>query len=166
MEGKINNLNVVVIEGYVGNDPNVNVTSKNTPVMHFDLAVNEVWRGKQNLINENTNWMKITIWADLAMVLKDFIKKGRRLLIEGKLHQESDYLVNAMAPDGKNGWVELKYQDGSTVKVRQKGGLTVVAKNVLFLDKKIPQTQNNAVVSPQPQSVFPTTQQIFNNFPF
>lgn len=78
-------LNKVMLIGYVGKDAEVKYTNTGLAVMRFSLATD------QNQKDQNGNWQKATTWHDiicfdkLAENLKDFVKKGRRVYVEGRL---------------------------------------------------------------------------------
>ncbi len=78
-------LNKVILIGYVGKDAEVRYTNNGLCVMKFSLATN------QNVKNIDGNWEKSTTWHDivafgkLAENLKDYMKKGRRIYLEGKI---------------------------------------------------------------------------------
>lgn len=72
--------NTVVLSGYVGSDPKVRETSKGTRVANFTIATHDGYGD-----NENTNWHNCVAWAGLAGVIEDYVEKGDRLLIEGRI---------------------------------------------------------------------------------
>lgn len=78
-------LNKVMLIGYVGKDAEVKYTNTGLAVMKFSLATD------QNQKDQNGNWQKATTWHDiicfdkLAENMKDYVKKGRRVFVEGRL---------------------------------------------------------------------------------
>lgn len=78
-------LNKVMLIGYVGKDAEVKYTNTGLAVMRFSLATD------QNQKDQNGNWQKATTWHDiicfdkLAENMKDYVKKGRRVYVEGRL---------------------------------------------------------------------------------
>lgn len=78
-------LNKVMLIGYVGKDAEVKYTNTGLAVMKFSIATD------QNQKDQNGNWQKATTWHDiicfdkLAENLKDYVKKGRRVYVEGRL---------------------------------------------------------------------------------
>lgn len=78
-------LNKVMLIGNVGKDPDVRYTAKGDPVATFPLATSEVWRDKDGIQQERTDWHNIVAWQKLAEIIRDIVKKGSRLYIEGKI---------------------------------------------------------------------------------
>lgn len=78
-------LNKIMLIGYVGRDAEVKYTNTGLAVMRFSLATD------QNQKDQNGNWQKTTTWHDivcfdkLAENMKDYVKKGRRVYVEGRL---------------------------------------------------------------------------------
>lgn len=77
-------LNRVSLIGNVGKDPEIRYTQAGEPIMSFSLATTETWEGKQGK-QEKTEWHKVDVFGALAKALKDYITKGKKLFVEGKL---------------------------------------------------------------------------------
>lgn len=83
-------LNKILLIGYVGKDAEVKYTNSGMAVMRFSLATD------QNQKDQNGNWQKVTTWHDivcfdkLAENMKEYVKKGRRVYVEGRLSKR-DY---------------------------------------------------------------------------
>lgn len=79
-------MNKVILMGYVGRDPVVRYVEKR-PVASFTLATTErARRTAQGVeIPERTEWHNIVMWDGAAEVAEKYIRKGTRLLLEGKL---------------------------------------------------------------------------------
>lgn len=83
-------LNKILLIGYVGRDAEVKYTNSGMAVMRFSLATD------QNQKDQNGNWQRATTWHDiicfdkLAENMKDYVKKGRRVYVEGRLSKR-DY---------------------------------------------------------------------------
>ncbi len=84
-------LNKIMLIGYVGRDAEVKYTNTGMAVMRFSLATD------QNQKDQNGNWQRTTTWHDivcfdkLAENMKDYVKKGRRVYVEGRLSKR-DYM--------------------------------------------------------------------------
>ena len=78
-------LNKVLLVGNVGNDPELRFTSGGIPVVTFRLATTDVWRDKENIHQEHTEWHTITAWRGLAEVIDKIVKRGSKVFVEGKL---------------------------------------------------------------------------------
>lgn len=84
-----NGINKVTLVGRVGEDPKMNGSSDNFKVVHFTLATNETFKDKEGKEVVKTEWHKITAWNRQAEILKEYVKKGDPLYIEGKLRTNS-----------------------------------------------------------------------------
>ncbi len=77
-------LNRVSLIGNVGRDPDVRYTQAGDTILSFSLATTETWEGKSGK-QEKTEWHKVDVFGKLATSLKDYITKGKKLFVEGKL---------------------------------------------------------------------------------
>jgi len=57
-----------------------------TPVTNFSVATNRKWTGSDGVSHEETTWFRITTWRRQAEVCNEFLKKGRPVLVEGRLN--------------------------------------------------------------------------------
>jgi single-strand DNA-binding protein len=78
-------VNKVILIGNVGNDPEVKYVKEDVPVARFRLATNESYKNKNGEKVTNTEWHNIVVWRGLAKVVENYVKKGSKLYIEGKL---------------------------------------------------------------------------------
>jgi single-strand DNA-binding protein len=78
-------VNKVILIGNVGSDPEIRYSEGGDPVANFSLATSETWNDKNGEKQEKTEWHKIVIWRKLAEVVKEYVKKGDKLYLEGKL---------------------------------------------------------------------------------
>ena len=107
-------LNRVMIIGNVGTDPEMRFTANGTPVTSFRIAVNRSWQSGEGERREDTEWFSIVAWSKLAETCNQFLGKGRRVYVEGRLQTRS--------------W---EGQDG-----QKRYRTEVVANDVLFLDRR------------------------------
>lgn len=79
-------MNKVILMGYVGRDPEIRYV-ETRPVASFTLATTERARRTASgaEIPERTEWHNIVMWDAAAETAEKYIRKGSRLLIEGKL---------------------------------------------------------------------------------
>jgi len=77
-------LNKVMIIGNVGKEPEMRFTPSGSAVTSFSVAVNEklISEGDQQ---ERTEWFNIVVWNKLAEVCNQFLDKGSKVYVEGKL---------------------------------------------------------------------------------
>ncbi len=78
-------LNKVMLIGNVGNDPEITYVQEDVPVAKFSLATSESYKDKNGEKVTNTEWHNIVIWRGLAKVVEQYVKKGAKLFIEGKI---------------------------------------------------------------------------------
>jgi single-strand DNA-binding protein len=81
-------LNRVSLIGNVGRDPEVRYTQSGEAILSFSLATTETWN-KDGEKHEDTQWHNVTVFGKLAASLKDYITKGKKLFVEGKLVTEA-----------------------------------------------------------------------------
>lgn len=78
-------VNKVILVGNVGRDPEVKYLEQDVPVAKFTLATSESYRAKNGERVETTEWHNIVLWRGLAKVAEQYVKKGSKLYIEGKI---------------------------------------------------------------------------------
>lgn len=89
------NLNKVMLIGRLGKDPELRYTSGGVAVANFSLATSENWKDQDGNTQERTEWHNIVMWAKLAEIAGEWLKKGQRVYLEGRI-QTRNY-------DDKNG---------------------------------------------------------------
>ncbi len=79
-------LNKVMLIGNVGNDPEVRATSSGARVAKVSLATNRSWTDRNSgQKNEKTEWHRLTFFGRLVDVVEQWVKKGDRLYVEGRI---------------------------------------------------------------------------------
>jgi single-strand DNA-binding protein len=81
-------LNKVMLIGNLGKDPEMKYTSNGSAVTTFSLAVNRSFTtdGERR---EETEWFNIVTWQRLAEFVSQYVQKGRKVYIEGRLTTRS-----------------------------------------------------------------------------
>jgi single-strand DNA-binding protein len=107
-------LQKITLIGHLGDSPNMRFTPQGKAVTNFSVAVNGY--------NDNTAWFRITTWEEKAEHCKEYLTKGSKVYIEGRL----DF-------DPKTGGPEtyVSKKDGQT-----HASFNVTAFQVLFLSSK------------------------------
>ena len=82
-------LNKVLIIGYLGRDPEMRYTPGGKPVTSFSVAVSRGWKTSSGERRESTVWFYVVAWGNLAEVCNQFLRKGSRAYIEGRLQTRS-----------------------------------------------------------------------------
>jgi len=78
-------VNKVILIGNVGGDPELRYTPGGTAVTNFNIATNESWTDKSGNQQEQTEWHRIVVWGRLAEICNQYLHKGSKVYIEGKL---------------------------------------------------------------------------------
>jgi len=78
-------INKVILIGNLGAAPEIRYTQDGVPVASFSVATTEKWKGQDGQMQEHTEWHKIIAWQRLAEICEEYLAKGSRVYIEGKL---------------------------------------------------------------------------------
>jgi single-strand DNA-binding protein len=81
--------NRVIIAGNLTRDPELRYTPKGTAVAHITLAVSRTWKSETGESKEEVSFVDVDAWARQAEVIAQYMKKGRPLLVEGRLKQDT-----------------------------------------------------------------------------
>ena len=82
-------VNKVILLGTLGRDPEVKYTPSGTAVAKFSMATNERYKDKDGNWQDRTEWHNIVAWQRTAEIIAEYVKKGDRLYVEGKLQTSS-----------------------------------------------------------------------------
>jgi single-strand DNA-binding protein len=104
-------INQVILMGNLTRDPELRTTPGGQNVCSFSLAVNRSWQGTDGQAQEAVDYFDVTAWGKLGELVNQYLAKGRKCLIMGRLSQRS--------------WE----QDG-----QKRNKVEVVASDVTFLD--------------------------------
>ncbi len=128
-------LNKVMIIGNLGADPEMRYTADGAAVTNFRIAASRSYTGSDGERKEETEWFSIVAWRKLAEQCSQYLQKGRRVYVEGRLQTRS-----WDTPDGQK-----RYKT------------EVIAENVLFLDSRpggAPQAEDqDAAMDLEPEDV-------------
>lgn len=108
------NLNKVMIIGNVGTEPEMRFTPNGNPVTTFRIATSRIFTTSDGERKQETEWFTVVTWDKLAESCNQFLTKGRRAYVEGKLRTRA--------------W---EGQDG-----QRRTRVEIVADRVLFLDRQ------------------------------
>lgn len=78
-------INKAILIGNLGSDPEVKYTQSGTAVATFRVATTERWKGQDGQMQESTEWHRIVAWKRLAEICGEYLLKGSRVYIEGKI---------------------------------------------------------------------------------
>ena len=108
-------LNKAMLIGNLGKDPELRYTTSGVAVATFSLATNEQWKDQDGNAQERTEWHNIVAWKKLAEICGEWLKKGKKVYVEGRIQNRS-------------------YDDKNTGAKRY---ITeIVAENIIMLDSK------------------------------
>ncbi|RLB10335.1 MAG: single-stranded DNA-binding protein [Deltaproteobacteria bacterium] len=79
-------VNKVILIGNLGRDPELRYTPSGIPVATFTVATKEEWRDRNTgEKQERTEWHRIVAWRRLGEICGEYLHKGSKVYIEGKL---------------------------------------------------------------------------------
>ena len=78
-------INKVILIGNLGADPELKYTQSGIPVTTLSVATNERWKDKDGQQQEQTEWHRIVAWRQLAETCNEYLHKGSKVYVEGKL---------------------------------------------------------------------------------
>jgi single-strand DNA-binding protein len=122
-------LNKVQLIGNLGKDPELRYTTAGVAVATFTLATNESWKDQDGNLQERTEWHNIVAWRKLAEICGEWLKKGKKIYIEGRIQTRS-------------------YDDKNTG--AKKYITEIVADNMIMLDGKGEAREAGTVPAPSP----------------
>ena len=82
-------LNRAQLLGNVGKDPEVKTTSGGTMVVNFSLATSDRRKDSAGNWQDETSWHNLVAFGRTAEIVRDYVKKGAKLYIEGKIQTRS-----------------------------------------------------------------------------
>ena len=78
----------VILVGNLGRDPEMRYTPSGQTVTSFSLATSEKWTGQDGQHQERTIWWRVSAWGKLAETCNEYLKKGRQVLVEGRMNPD------------------------------------------------------------------------------
>ena len=82
-------VNKVLLLGNLGKDPEIKFLPSGQAVANFGLATTERYKDKAGEWQDKTEWHNITAYGRQAEIIRDYVKKGHKLFIEGRLTTRS-----------------------------------------------------------------------------
>lgn len=108
-------INMVIIMGNVGVEPEVRYTPSGSAVTNLSIATSESWKDKQSGENqERTEWHRIVFYNKLAEIVGQYVRKGSKLYIKGSIRTRK--------------WQDQSGQDRYTTEI--------IAEDMQMLDRK------------------------------
>ncbi len=106
-------LNKVFLMGNLTRDPELRYLPSGQPVTSFSIAMNRVYNSQTGEKKEEVSYVRVVVWARLAEICNEYLKKGSPVFVEGRMQSRS--------------W---EAQDGT-----KRSTIEVVAQNVQFLPR-------------------------------
>ena len=108
-------INMVIVMGNVGAEPEVRYTPSGSAVTNVSIATSESWKDKQSgETQERTEWHRIVFYNKLAEIVGQYVRKGSKLYIKGSIRTRK--------------WQDQAGQDRYTTEI--------IAEDMQMLDRK------------------------------
>ena len=78
-------VNKVILVGNLGQDPEVRYMPNGNAVANMTVATSQNWKDQQGQVQERTEWHRIVLYRRLAEIAGEYLKKGAKVYIEGRL---------------------------------------------------------------------------------
>ena len=82
-------VNKIILLGNVGKDPEFRATASGTTVANFSLATTDRTKDQTGNWTDRTEWHNLVAFQRTAEIVRDYVKKGSKLYIEGKIQTRS-----------------------------------------------------------------------------
>ena len=145
-------VNKVILIGNLGNDPDVRFTPNGSAVANLSVATSESWKDRNTgQQQDRTEWHRVVIFGKLAEIAQQYLRKGSKIYIEGKLQTRKwqgqdgqDRYSTEVVVDGFSGQMQMLdgRSDGMGNSAPMGGG---------YQQQAAPQQQYSAPAQQQPQ---------------
>lgn len=78
-------MDLTIISGNVGKDPEMRYTPQGQAVTSFSVAVNRQWTDGNGQQHKETKWYRVTTWNKQAENCNQYVKKGMKVVVHGRL---------------------------------------------------------------------------------
>src|SRR5271155_4575676 len=82
-------VNKVILLGNVGKDPEIRATAGGMTVANFSIATTDRIKGQDGQYTDKTEWHNLVAFQRTAEIVRDYVKKGNKLYVEGRLTTRS-----------------------------------------------------------------------------
>jgi single-strand DNA-binding protein len=80
----------LIIVGNLGNDPEMRYTPSGQAVTNLSVATNRRWTDSGGQQQEETVWFRVSVWGKQAETCNQYLTKGQKVLIEGRLTPDKE----------------------------------------------------------------------------
>ncbi|MEJ5200995.1 MAG: single-stranded DNA-binding protein [Anaerolineales bacterium] len=116
----------IILIGNLGKDPEMRFTPGGQPVTTLSVATNRRYNGQNGQPVKETTWFRVTVWGKQAESCNEFLHKGSKVLVEGRL-----------TPDPETGGPHIWENNGKVG-----ASFEVTASTVRFLSGREDQDRN------------------------
>ena len=145
-------VNKVILVGNVGKDPEIKVAGSGASVATFSLATSDRTKDQQGNWTDRTEWHNLVAFQRTAEIIRDYVKKGAKLYIEGRIQTRSwddkesgqkkyrtEIIVNDLVLlSGRGEGDSGGFSRGSSYDQRQPAGSDDLAQSAEITDDDIP----------------------------
>ena len=85
----MSSVNKIFLLGNCGQEPQVKVFDNGDSITTFSLATSDQWTDKNGEKKESTEWFTCVAYRQLAKIAADFVKKGSKVFVEGRIKTRS-----------------------------------------------------------------------------
>ncbi len=78
-------VNIAIVVGNLGKDPEVRFTQSGRAVANFSVATSDSWTGQDGNRQERTEWHNIVVWGKQAESCGQYLAKGRQVFVQGRI---------------------------------------------------------------------------------
>ena len=83
-------INKVILIGNLGRDPEIRYTQDQRPIANLSVATSDRWQDRAtNEWRDRTEWHRVVCFARLAEICNEYLRKGSKVYIEGRLQTRS-----------------------------------------------------------------------------
>lgn len=85
----MSDFNRTILVGNLTRDPEMRYTPGGQAVVNLGIAINRQWRDKQDQLQKETTYLRITVWGKQGEACANHLKKGSKVLVEGRLQSRA-----------------------------------------------------------------------------
>jgi single-strand DNA-binding protein len=101
-QGDLDMYHQLIVVGNLGRDPEMRYAPSGQAVTNFSVASNRQWTSADGTEMKETIWLRINVWGKQAEACNQYLKKGSKVLVEGRLNPDPK-TGGPKVYEGKNG---------------------------------------------------------------
>lgn len=78
----------LIVVGNLGRDPEMRYMPNGDAVTDISVATTRVWNGNDGARNEETTWIRASLWRRQAEIASQYLQKGRQVMLIGRLRPD------------------------------------------------------------------------------